>query len=392
MPIAVRTSDSVSSAIARARAQPSRSTCRAYSGSAASSARRARIGANRSLTASVDHPLERRRAAVADLVGDRHRVAVEAERRQQHQRGDLGPGGRVIADAPDRVGLRPPDQGGRLVGGGAQLDRVPARLAHLPAVGAEQQRRIRQERVRHREDRNAARPGIALVEPAGDQPGHLHVRQLILPDRHQVRLAGQDVGRLVGRVGEHQPAHRRLPGIGDLVLHGRVALQLGHRDQRQERQQELVQLRHRAVREDHRAAGVDPDRQVVEHQPDDVLVQVVGGVPVGQHLVVGDQHHHLGPGVLQPHPVPERAEVVPEVQMPGRPVAGQDPELPGVGPDHRLELGRSAERGGQGAGRGFGQRGCHGSASLAGSSYLGPGTTRASKNGRPRSRRTAVVV
>ena len=53
MPIAARTADRVSTAIARARSQPSRSTSRAYPPSAASAARRARIGANRSLTASV---------------------------------------------------------------------------------------------------------------------------------------------------------------------------------------------------------------------------------------------------------------------------------------------------------------------------------------------------
>ena len=38
---------------------------------------------------------------IIGITAEGDRVAVEAERRQQHQRGDLGPGGRGVADAPD---------------------------------------------------------------------------------------------------------------------------------------------------------------------------------------------------------------------------------------------------------------------------------------------------
>jgi len=53
------------------------------------------------------------------------------------------------------------------------------------------------------------------------------------------------------------------------------------------------------VREDRRP--VKPDRQVVKQQPGDVLVQVLRRIPVGQHLVVGDQHEHFGAEIGEQH-------------------------------------------------------------------------------------------
>ena len=72
-----------------------------------------------------------------------------------------------------------------------------------------------------------------------------------------------------------------------------------------------------------------------------MLIQAFGRVTVGQHLVVRDQHEDLRAEIGQPDPVEQGAEVVAEVQQPGRPVPGQDPEHPGVGVDLLLELGRT---------------------------------------------------
>ena len=127
----------------------------------------------------------------------------------------------------------------------------------------------------------------------------------------------------------------------DLVLDRRVAVQLGHRDQAEERQQQLVERGHRAVREDHRPGRVEADGQVVEEYPGHVLIQPFGRVPVGQHLEIGDQHEDLGAEILQPDPVPQRAEVVAQVQRPRRPVAGQDAERRRVLVDQFLEFGRT---------------------------------------------------
>jgi hypothetical protein len=166
-----------------------------------------------------DGGLERRRPAGPDARGELVRIDVQAQRPEQHQARHLGPGGRIVGDRRLGVGLGAAQQPGRLVRAGRQRDRIAAALAHLGTVGAEQQRRGRKQRVGHREHR--AEP---VVEAAGDQPGHLDVRQLILADRHQGRLAEQDVRRLVHRVGEHQSADRRLPGVHDLVLDRGVSL------------------------------------------------------------------------------------------------------------------------------------------------------------------------
>src|SRR6185437_2263297 len=49
----------------------------------------------------------------------------------------------------------------------------------------------------------------------------------------------------------------------------------------------------------------------------------------------------LGTEILQPDPVPQGAEVVAQVQPPGRPVAGQDAERGRVPADQLLELVRT---------------------------------------------------
>jgi len=294
-----------------------------------------------------DEVLEHGGPARADVRRHLPRVTAQAQGGQQDQVRDCGAADRVVADVPLGVGLRAADEPGGLVGGGRQRDGVAAALAHLGAVGAEQQRRGRQQRVRDRKHRQAE----PVVEPARDHPGDLQVRQLVLPHRHQVRLAEQDVRRLVHRIGEHQAADRRLPGVRDLVLDRRVAVQLGHRDQAEERQQQLVERGHRAVREHHRPRRVEPDGQVVEQQPGHVLIQALGHLPVGQHLVVGDHHEDLRAEVLEPDPVPQGAEIMAHVQAAGRPVAGQDAEGGRVLVDQFLEFGRTPV--GDGRGHGF---------------------------------------
>src|SRR5258706_44477 len=72
------------------------------------------------------------------------------------------------------------------------------------------------------------------------------------------------------------------------------------------------------------------------------------GAAVRQHLVVSDEHDQLTSGPLEPDPVRERAEVMTEVQRPGRPVPGGDPEPRRVGGDQGFELSALALLGEQG--------------------------------------------
>jgi hypothetical protein len=214
---------------------------------------------------------------------------------------------------------------------------------------------------------------VAVVEAAGDGAGQFEVGQLVPADRDQRALAEQDVGGLVHGVGEHQAAHRGLPGVRDLVLDGGVALQLRDRDQAEEGQQQLVEGRDRAVREDRAAGGVDADGQIVQDQALHVLGQPLGDVPVGQYLVVGDDQEHLGAQVLQPDPVAKGAEVVAQVQSAGRPVPGQHPEPAGVPVD-------ACFQGVGGGAVGDGRRGDHGFSWLLGGVVSRPDRPRPGKS------------
>ncbi len=180
------------------------------------------------------------------------------------------------------------------------------------------------------------------------------MRQLVPADGDQVGPAEQDVRRLVHGIGEHQAADGGLPRVRDLVLDRGVAAEFRDRDQAQERQQQLVELGHGAVVEDHRPLGVDPGREVVQQQPLDVLAEPLGDVPVGEHLVVGDDQEQLHAQPLEPDPVLQGAEVVAQVQLPGRPVPGEHPEPARFAADEFLQLGAAALGGGSGIGGGIG--------------------------------------
>ena len=91
---------------------------------------------------------------------------------------------------------------------------------------------------------------------------------------------------------------------------------------------------------------VDADGQVVQHQLLDVPGQVVGDVPVGQDLVVGDEHEHLHAEVLQADPVVEGAEVVAQMQTAGRTVPGQHAEPSWLLADQSLQHRAAGPRGG----------------------------------------------
>ena len=179
--------------------------------------------------------------------------------------------------------------------------------------------------------------GVTLVEPAGDGAGDLHMRQVVLADRHHVGLTEQDVACLMHRVGQQQAGQRVAGGL-HLRLDGRVAVQLRLGDQREERQHELVLGRHRGMREDHGLGRVDAGGHVVKHQVEHVVVDVLGGVAVGDDLIVRDDDVRVHTALLHGHALADRTEVVAQVQTSGRTVAGQHRELARVGLQrgHRL--------------------------------------------------------
>ena len=202
------------------------------------------------------------------------------------------------------VGLALLDALGRLLGGHRDIDGVAVALAHLAAVQAGQQRGLGQQRVDLGEHL-----AVAVVKAAGDGTGELDVRQLVATDGHNVTLAEQDVAGLVYRIGEQKAGELVARGL-HLGLDGGVARQLGLGDQRQERQHELVGGGHGGVRVDHGLVGVDTAGKVVHDHVIHVVLDVLGGVAVGDDLVVGNEHVGLGAHILQLHAALEGAKVV----------------------------------------------------------------------------------
>ena len=89
------------------------------------------------------------------------------------------------------------------------------------------------------------------------------------------------------------------------------------------------------MRVDHRLLGIDAARQIIHHHVVHVVLDVLGGVAVGDHLVVGDEHVGARAHVLKFDAAFQRAEVVAEMQPARRAVARQ----------HRVFLGMSRQVG-----------------------------------------------
>ena len=160
-----------------------------------------------------DEGLEGARARVADAVGDRLGGLARRQGSQHEEVRDLRTALGIEGDAALGVGLRLLEDLRGLVRGHTQLDRVAARLRHLLAVRAQQQRDLGEEGLGARED-GALGGGaaVALVEALGDQASLLQVGELVLAHGHDVRLAEEDVGGLMDRVGQHEARHRAALG------------------------------------------------------------------------------------------------------------------------------------------------------------------------------------
>ncbi len=156
---------------------------------------------------------------------------------------------------------------------------------------------------------------------------HFQVRRLVLADRHQVASHDQDVGGLEDRVAEQAVGGRFELKVTDDLFERRHALEARHRDEHAEEQVQLAGFGDERLEVDGAALGVHPDAQVIQDQLADVLADVARVVEAGgQGVVVGDDEEAV---VLidQPHPIGERPDVVSQVELPGRPVAGQDSPL-----------------------------------------------------------------
>ena len=144
-------------------------------------------------------------------------------------------------------------------------------------------------------------------------------------------------------IGKKKPGQFVAGGLL-LGLNGRVALHLGLGHKREEREHELVCLGYRRVGEDHGLLRVDAAGEVVDDHVEHVVLDVLGRVAVGDHLVVCDDDVRADAHFLQAHAVYERSEVVAEVQTAGRAVAGEHGVLAGVDLELLVDLVAAAKR------------------------------------------------
>ena len=104
----------------------------------------------------------------------------------------------------------------------------------------------------------------------------------------------------------------------DLLLVGRHALEPRNRRDHLQQQVQLGVLGHHRLHEDRAPLGVDAGADPVGDVVDRVGDELRGvGVVAGQRVPVGDEVEAVVVA-LQRHPVLERADQVPEVQLPGR--------------------------------------------------------------------------
>ena len=163
--------------------------------------------------------------------------------------------------------------------------------------------------------------------------------EVVLPDRNHVGLAEEDIAGLVNRVGQEQPGQGMAAGL-HLGLDRRIAMQFGLRHQGEEGEHELILGWSGRVGEDHGLAGVDAGRQVVQDEVEDVVLHVLGGIAVGDDLIVGDDDIGMDPSVLHLDALADGAEIVAQVETPRGPVSGQHRVLSGV----LLQLGQDLVR------------------------------------------------
>ena len=179
----------------------------------------------------------------------------------------------------------------------------------------------------HRLGQREQLDGEAAVERAGDVAGELQMLLLVLADRHVGRLVDQDVGRHQHRVGE-QADRRVLAVLAGLLLELGHPVEPAHLADAAQHPGELGVRRDVALHEQDRALRVDAGGEQGGGRLAGVAAQLVGVLQRGQGVLV-DQAVEAVIGRLQPHPMPDRAQIVAQVDAGGRLDAGKDAALHG---------------------------------------------------------------
>ena len=217
----------------------------------------------------------------------------------------------VVPRDPCRVRDRRPDDRIQLFGRGEQRDHVVLRLGHLgdtiqpqhPPPGPDQRIGLRKQLA------------VSGVPPAGDLTRQLQVLALVLAHGDEVRPVQQDVGGLQDGVVQEAGAHALDPL--------RLLLELGHPLEitqgrhRVEEPRELGVLRDVRLNEQRAAVRLQSARDEGDGQVQHPPVQLLGLVGDRDGVEVHDAVDALV-ALRQLHPVLDRPEVVPQVDVSGR--------------------------------------------------------------------------
>jgi len=206
---------------------------------------------------------------------------------------------------------------------GEDLDDVAHRLGHLvDAVGALDDGGLAEHGLRLRKGL-----AVTVVEGAHDLASQLQVRGLVLADRHVAGLVDGDVCRLQHRIVQERQVDVVWLAAA-LFLERRCALDpAGGRDRGQQPHQLKV---FGAIRlpEQHRALGVEPQRQQAQRHLVGAAADELGIVGRGQRVIVHDAVDGLV-AILHGDVVSERAQVVADMWQAGGLDAGEDASATG---------------------------------------------------------------
>jgi hypothetical protein len=162
-----------------------------------------------------------------------------------------------------------------------------------------------------------------VVEPLGQVAGQLQVLPLVLADRHLVRLVEQDVGRLQDRVGEQPDLAWSAPPLADLSLNWVIRLASPNPVRQPSTQASSVCSAPGSARTGCTAPGRARREQLRGRDPG-ALAQRLRVMRHGDRVQV-DHAVDRVPAVLQVHPLPDRTQVVAQVEgVSGRLDAGED--------------------------------------------------------------------
>ena len=253
--------------------------------------------------------------------GDRPRVGERTQ--QRDERAGVG----ILRLLRRRgVGDDPPDLLAHVVRLRHERDGVAVGLAHLAAVEAGERRgRLGDERARFAQH---AGP-VAARELLGEVHGDLQVLRLVGADRHLVGVEREDVGGHQHRVAVEAHVHavvgvasgrdvggdRRLVGVGAVEQPLGATLSAGRRSGDRGDPALAVQVDVRAVEAAGEQRGGEPPGALAQHRGVGAAVE---------RVQIGDEDVHV-PGRVgrELRQRPDRADVVAEVQIPGRLDAGQ---------------------------------------------------------------------